>query len=458
MTVKEVEQLTGMTRANIRYYEMEGLLNPERNANGHREYSKNDVEELNKIKLLRTLYISIEEIKELKANQKNLSEVLEVQLEKLERERKSIVQAIDVCRMMKDDHVDFGTLNARYYYAEYNRMTQNENEVLKADQIPQERIPVRRLLARGFDVGIYTIIWHVILMVLLDVSLQRLGPVGELIDIIIVWLLMIIFEGILLSRFGTTLGKWIFGIEVTNLDDGRLTFTEACVRCVNVFIYGYGCEIPVYGWWKQWKCFEDCSGGVPLKWEEDSCLVVKDKKNWRIAIYALAVTAIIGIEILLNFKMALPPNLGELTVETFSENFNELADEQDLFSAVHLNEKGEWEEKYEEDNSAYVIDLREELGIGYVQFGYIEEAGILKGITISGDISPSLYSEEIQLAMQAFIYAKELKSVMTRDVQRVYDGIMEMYDIEGKTFEVYGVEVTNTNKRESFELVMKIVE
>ena len=46
MTVKEVEQLTGMTRANIRYYEMEGLMLPKRNANGHREYSESDVEEL----------------------------------------------------------------------------------------------------------------------------------------------------------------------------------------------------------------------------------------------------------------------------------------------------------------------------------------------------------------------------------------------------------------------------
>lgn len=458
MTVKEVEQLTGMTRANIRYYEMEGLLVPKRNANGHREYSKSDVEELNKIKLLRTLYVSIEEIKELKANQKRLSEVLETQLEKLERERRSIVQAIDVCRMMKDDQVDFRTLNAKYYYAEYNRMTQNENEVLKKDQIQQERIPVRRLLARGVDTAFYTIIWHAIVMLLLGVNLQSMGSVAEFVDIIIVWLLMIIFEGILLSKFGTTLGKWIFGIEVTNLDDGRLTFTESLTRCVNVFIHGYGCQIPFYGWWKQWKCFEDCSSGVPLKWEEDSCVIVKDKKNWRMVIYVFAVAVIIGTEVFINYMAALPPNRGELTVETFSENFNELADEQDLFTIMYLNEKGEWEKEYEEDSSTYVIDLREEEGIGYAQFDYMEESGILKGITISGDFAPSLYSEEIQLAMQAFIYAKEPKSVMTNKVQKVYDGIMEMYDEESKTFEVYGVEVTNTNSGDLFELEMNIVE
>jgi len=430
MTIKEVEQLTGMTRANIRYYEMEGLLIPERNANGHREYSESDVEELNKIKLLRTLYISIDEIKELKANQKKLSEVLETQLEKLEKERRSIVQAIDVCRMMKNDQVDFRTFNAGYYYAEYNRMTENENEVLKADQIPQDRIPVRRLLARGLDTGLYTIIWHVILMLLLDVNLQRLGAVGEFVDVIIVWLLMIIFEGFLLSRFGTTLGKWVFGIEVTNLDEGRLTFTEACVRCVNVFIHGYGCEIPIYGWWKQYKCYEDCSSGVPLKWEDDSCVVLKDKKKWKLVIYPVLVAAIVGIEILLNAMIALPPNLGELTRTQFDENYKELAEE-----------KGVLVYDYEPSFSCIV-----------------EDDGIVKGLFFVGDYSPTLYYDEIQLAMQAFIYAKEPKSVMTSDVQKAFDRVMNLPDMESDVFEVCGVQITITSDGEIFCFEIIIVE
>jgi len=430
MAVKEVEQLTGMTRANIRYYEMEGLVLPKRNANGHREYSKSDVEELNKIKLLRTLYISIEEIKELKENQKRLSEVLETQLEKLEKERKSIVQAIDVCRMMKDDRVDFRTLNAGYYYAEYNRMTQNENEVLKTDQIPQERIPVRRLLARGLDTAFYTIIWHAILMLLLGVNLQRLGSVAEFVDVLIVWLMMIIFEGFLLSRFGTTLGKWIFGIEVTNLDEGRLTFTEACVRCVNVFIHGYGCQIPIYGWWKQYKCYEDCSSGVPLKWEEDSCVVLKDKKGWRIAVYILSLVIIVGMEALMIFKVELPPNLGNITRAQFNENYHELAEEKGVLV-------------YDYDPAFSCI---------------VEDDGIMKGLIFLGDYSPTLYYEEIQLAMQAFIYAKEPKSVMTGEVQKAFDRIMNLPDMENDSFEVCGVQVTIISEGENFCLEMRIVE
>ena len=33
MTIKEIENLTGMTRANIRFYETEGLIHPSRNTN-----------------------------------------------------------------------------------------------------------------------------------------------------------------------------------------------------------------------------------------------------------------------------------------------------------------------------------------------------------------------------------------------------------------------------------------
>ena len=36
MTIKELEERTGMTRANIRYYEQEGLLAPARKENGYR--------------------------------------------------------------------------------------------------------------------------------------------------------------------------------------------------------------------------------------------------------------------------------------------------------------------------------------------------------------------------------------------------------------------------------------
>ena len=37
MTSKEMEQRSGVPRANIRYYEAQGLLTPQRAKNGYRE-------------------------------------------------------------------------------------------------------------------------------------------------------------------------------------------------------------------------------------------------------------------------------------------------------------------------------------------------------------------------------------------------------------------------------------
>ena len=47
MNTKQVEELTGLTRQNIRYYERQGLLEPARtDGNDYRDYSKKDVERL----------------------------------------------------------------------------------------------------------------------------------------------------------------------------------------------------------------------------------------------------------------------------------------------------------------------------------------------------------------------------------------------------------------------------
>ena len=42
MTIKDVEERTGLSRSNIRFYEKEKLIEPSRNeSNGYRDSSKN---------------------------------------------------------------------------------------------------------------------------------------------------------------------------------------------------------------------------------------------------------------------------------------------------------------------------------------------------------------------------------------------------------------------------------
>ena len=76
MTIKELEEKTGLARANIRYYEQQGLLHPARQENGYRDYSGEDLQTLRKIKLLRHLGLGIETIRAVQHGEQTLDAAL----------------------------------------------------------------------------------------------------------------------------------------------------------------------------------------------------------------------------------------------------------------------------------------------------------------------------------------------------------------------------------------------
>ena len=86
MTIKEIETLSGLPRANIRYYESEGLITPRRAENGYRDYSQADADALLRIKLLRALGLTIEQIKTLARGETALDAVLADRLQAMQQE------------------------------------------------------------------------------------------------------------------------------------------------------------------------------------------------------------------------------------------------------------------------------------------------------------------------------------------------------------------------------------
>ena len=77
MHIKDIETRTGLSRANIRYYEQEGLVHPVRARNGYRDYSQEDLDTLLRVRLLRRLDVPIEEIRAMQAGELDLADVLE---------------------------------------------------------------------------------------------------------------------------------------------------------------------------------------------------------------------------------------------------------------------------------------------------------------------------------------------------------------------------------------------
>lgn len=65
MLLNEIVEEVGMTKRAIKYYEEKGLLKVEKDSNGYRNYSRQDVETLKRISLYRKLGIGIKDIQKL---------------------------------------------------------------------------------------------------------------------------------------------------------------------------------------------------------------------------------------------------------------------------------------------------------------------------------------------------------------------------------------------------------
>ncbi|MBS6643899.1 MAG: MerR family transcriptional regulator [Clostridiaceae bacterium] len=135
MTIKEVEEKTGLARSNIRFYEKEKLIEPERNAaNGYRVYSEKDVSELKKIAYLRTLDISIEDIRKIKEQKLLLHQVIKDQADKLETQITELQNAKILCgRMLKDEEIQFETLDVDRYVTDLQDYWSDHKSVFRMD-------------------------------------------------------------------------------------------------------------------------------------------------------------------------------------------------------------------------------------------------------------------------------------------------------------------------------------
>ena len=450
MTIKEMEERSGMTRANIRFYESEGLLEPVRNENGYRDYSEKDLEILKRIKLLRTLRISLDEIKRMKDGELELLDALEQNLRKLEKEKQDIERSQKVCQVIKQDGARFETLNAQRYldvYAKGLPITENPFELSK-DRVPPLCVPWRRYFARALDMGIYSILWDLFLMLVLgDNIANNQGIVWNVITLVVTALLMFCLEPLQLSVFGTTIGKWILGLYVLDNNERKLTYKKAYERTKGVFIHGMGLEIPIYQLYRNWKSYQGHCEGETLSWEYDSEISLRDERGWRYAAYAGAWVITFLLTYTALAASRLPEHRGELTKTQFCENYNFYMKYYDL-GENKLDASGNWLEPSPASQSGTTIYLTGNLSDpGLPEIHFQEKDGYVTGITFSKEIKEQKtwvpdYNEEVGAAMLAMLCAQEDHSMfkdraVTERVNQVLKNPYEEFE-----FTMYGIRVT----------------
>ena len=197
MKIKQVEELVGITRKNIRFYEDQGLLNVERAENGYREYHQEDVIRLQEIKLFRKMDISIEEMKLLFEKKKSLQICLEQHLKELEHRKDGLSKMQDICERLILEHRSLESLNAEDCLEEIEQMEKEGArfmDIKKTDIRKKRRTgaiigAVVMILLMGFTIGL--MLWA---------NTQDPIPIGLLIFLIAIP--VVIIGGILAALAG----------------------------------------------------------------------------------------------------------------------------------------------------------------------------------------------------------------------------------------------------------------
>ena len=287
MTIKDMEERTGMGRTNIRFYESEGLISPKRRENGYREYSEEDAAVLRKGKLLRLMEVPLEEVRTMCAGEKELAQVLEEHLAALEARQDRQERVKLLTEQMLRQGTDFGNMEPQAYL----ELLESGEDNLKQDVENRLNLPWRRYWARTLDF---------MLCVLLIDWVMSVYPYWEHLSGIFMLGALLLLEPLCLSLFATTPGKDIFGIRVTNVEEGRLSYNEALSRTWTVMWEGEALRIPIVAEYFRYKSLTAAEEGETLPWEWNSDLTFRDDKNWRYLLYFASLAGALALELWLT--------------------------------------------------------------------------------------------------------------------------------------------------------------
>lgn len=302
---------------------------------------------------------------------------------------------------------------------------------------PRADCPWRRFFARSIDTSIITLLWYAVAYLGF-----RWNLTGRIWLNIFVYLgLMILLEPPVLALFGTTPGKAVFGIRVTNPGGARLTLLQGYERIWRVFSHGYGYSIPIYNIVRQYKSYKECKESGVMEWDEDLEYTVKDRSPIRPLVYLVCALALGAATILIPYAADMPKHRGGLTVMQFADNMNRSLQYNKVEGSVGMLSPGQ-------GNTLAAVSP--DLWMPPPKFHIIESDGIVTEVTMEINTanlySLNSFSNWIYCGVNAFVGAQrgmnpfnmhfgEIKNMLSG--WRVYDsysyamgGVEVLYNIE----------------------------
>ena len=158
-----------------------------------------------------------------------------------------------------------------------------------------EHHPWRRLFARTVDICTAGLVLFMLLIFAFSATMpeQAAGFAkaieNPIIASVVLYLIWLPAEALLLSLFGTTPAKWLFGIQVAHPGGNLLSFAAALNRSFLVFVQGVGFGIPFVALFTQLFAYRRLTKTGTTLWDASTTAVVLHKK-WGV-FRALACTA-----------------------------------------------------------------------------------------------------------------------------------------------------------------------
>lgn len=171
MNIKEVSDHLKITKKAINLYEEKGLICPEKDNNGYRIYTNNEIVILQQIKILRSLDFSIAEIKELILNKDH--EIFNCKLEDLKIKEYELQKKIEYLDLVKNDFIESTITNKIDNYQELIDKETKEEIKNKSLYVDFENIFLNMLLF----LNIITIIYMNIKDIIPDLFVIILIPI-----------------------------------------------------------------------------------------------------------------------------------------------------------------------------------------------------------------------------------------------------------------------------------------
>lgn len=252
------------------------------------------------------------------------------------------------------------------------------------------------------------------------------------------YLTMLVVEPVLLSTWGYTPGKWIFGLQVRDRDGGKISWGDAMGRTWLVFAKGEGYGIPIYNLYRNYKSYKACVDCETLPWEENCGYAIKDESGLRCLGFVGAAAALFGLAVLVALQAQMPRYQGSLTAAQYAANVNDAISRHRL--GLHdMNAQGGWDGRAEPDHQLM-----------------LDENGIVTGVRLevdsAGERIVSVPVVQEQLAVIALLGGSGQYNCFTwvSNGNSLLNQIAEQ-SMESYTLEANGMTITQTVAIEGYE-------